>query len=123
MHITLRCGIGPGAIDALIERADFRTQPLHFRAGVAALAGECGLRFFQKTENAFFDFAQFGLRGLHRGGLGLRGEEFGGFTNRFNSVGELGKFLAQDIRKGRHQICFRCAPPGWQVHSNGIQGW
>ena len=76
MHVTFRCGLCPCAVDALIKGSNFSTQPLHFPIGGAALARECGLGLFQQTENAFLNFAQFGLRSLHRGGLRLRGQNF-----------------------------------------------
>ena len=71
MDIAIRGSIGAGAVDPLIECGDFRAQLLDFGAGAAALAGERGLRLLQEAQDALFNFAKFGLRGLNRGGLGL----------------------------------------------------
>ena len=111
MDIALRSGFGPGAVDALVEQANLSPQPLHFRTGVSTLAGEGGLRLFQKFQDALFDFAEFGLGGLHRGSLGFRGQDFSGLTDGFNSVCKLGKLFAQDVGKARVGFAFAALHP------------
>ena len=79
------------------------------------------MRLFQKLQDALLDFTEFGLRGLHRGRLGFGSQDFGGFANGFDSVGELGKFFTQDVGKSGVGFVFAALHPGGKFIQAGFK--